>query len=125
MKRMALVITAVMVLLGGSGLALAEEAYPGPHEAGPNIYKKLFENERARISEIKFEPGESIPMHHHAYDHSIYILEAGQLTITKPDGTSSVVDAKVEDVMWMGIEDHAAKNTGSTVLRGLVTEIKR
>jgi quercetin dioxygenase-like cupin family protein len=98
--------------------------YPGPHEAGPNVYKQLFENDRVRISEIDFDPGEAIPMHHHAYGHSVYILEAGQLTITKPDGSSSVVDAKAGDVMWMGIEDHAARNTGPTRLRGLVTEIK-
>ncbi len=115
----------VAVALAGAGRIASAADYPGPHEAGPTIYTKVFENERIRVSVIKFEPGESIPMHHHSYDHELYILEAGQLTITKPDGTVSVVDAKVGDVMFMGMEDHEAKNTGPTTFRAVVTEIKK
>ena len=109
----------------GSGSAFAEEKiYPSPQEGAPNIYKQLFDNDRVRVSEIKFNPGDKAAMHTHPYPHVVYILEGGQLTITHPDGTSAVVDAKTGDVLWMDPETHEAVNTGTAVLRGTVTEIK-
>lgn len=118
--------TVVFVLAWVAVYAVSHAAeYPGPHEAGPNIYRLLSENDEVRVSEIKFNPGDSIPMHHHAYGHSIYILEGGQLTLTSPDGSTKTVDAKPGDVMWMGVEDHAATNTGATTLRAVITEVKK
>jgi beta-alanine degradation protein BauB len=106
----------------------AEEAaattYPGPQEAAANVYKQLFDNEAVRVSEIKFAPGDKAPMHTHPWPHVVYILDPGQLTITKLDGTSSVVDGKAGDVMYMGAETHEAVNTGTTTLRATITEIK-
>ncbi len=90
----------------------------------PNIYKQLLDNDRVRVSEIKFNPGDKAAMHTHPYPHVVYILEGGQLTITHLDGTSVVMDAKAGDTLWMGAETHEALNTGTTVLRGTVTEIK-
>jgi len=95
MNRIIMMMFAAMLIVG-PGAAMAED-YPGPHEAGPTIYTQLFDNERVRVSEIKFNAGDEIPMHHHSYDHSLYIVEGGQLTISKPDGTSSVLDAKPGD----------------------------
>jgi quercetin dioxygenase-like cupin family protein len=99
-------------------------AEPDQFEVGPNIYHQIFENERARVSEITFQPGDQIGMHTHAYDHFVYVLEAGQLTLTHPDGTSSVVDGAVGQVMWLPIETHSAVNTGATKFRALVVELK-
>lgn len=104
--------------------AFAADTYPGPHEAGPDIYRQLFENNEVRVSEIQFDPGDKIAMHHHTYGHSIYILEAGQLTLSYPNGKTVVMDAKKGEVLWMGVEDHAAVNTGKTVFRALITEVK-
>jgi quercetin dioxygenase-like cupin family protein len=100
------------------------QAYPGPQEGAPNIYTQIFDNERVRVSEIKFNPGDKAPMHTHAWAHFVYVLEAGQLTITHPDGTSAVVDAQAGQVLWMPAETHEAVNTGATTLRALVSEIK-
>jgi len=109
-------------------MALAGEAetisYPGPQEAAPNVYKQLFDNEKVRVSEITFKPGDKAPMHTHPWPHAVYVLEAGQLTITKPDGTATVVDAKVGDVMWMAAETHEAVNTGTTQFKATITEVK-
>ena len=115
----------VLAFVCSVSTAWAAETYPGPHEAGPNIYHKIFENDEVRVSEVTFKAGESIPMHHHSYGHCLYVLEAGQLTISHPDGTSVVMDAKAGDVMWMGTEDHAAQNTGTTTVKVLVTEVKK
>lgn len=123
MKRLALMMSLVFMLCSGPALA-EEKIYPGPQEAAPNIYKQLLDNDRVRVSEITFNPGDKAAMHTHPYPHVVYILEEGQLTITHPDGTSTVVDAKAGDALWMDAETHEAVNTGTTVLRGTVTEIK-
>ena len=102
----------------------AEETYPDQFGVGSNVYNKIFENERTRVSEITFQPGEQIGMHTHAYDHFVYVLEAGQLTLKHPDGTSSVVDGTVGQVMWIPKESHSAVNTGTTKFRALVVELK-
>ena len=124
MKRLTTIAALALLFVSNFAFAVEEQKYPGPQEAAANVYKQVFDNERVRVSEIKFNPGETAPMHTHPYPHAVYIIEGGQLTITHPDGTSAVVDAKAGDAMWMGAETHTATNTGTTVLRGTVTEIK-
>ena len=107
-----------------SVFAAETETYPGPQEGAPNIYKQVFDNDRVRVSEIKFNPGEKAAMHTHPYPHVVYIIEGGELTLSHPDGTSAVMKANAGDALWMGVEAHEAVNTGTTVVRGTVTEIK-
>ena len=125
MKRFAFIITVAIMLFSVPVFAEETKTYPNPQEGAPNVYKQLFDNERIRVSEIKFNPGEKAAMHTHAYPHVVYIIEGGELTLTHPDGTSAVVKAKAGDVMWMEAETHEAVNTGTTLLRGTVTEIKK
>ena len=115
-----MVFAAVMLAVG----AFAEETYPDQFMVGPDIYHKIFENEKVRASDIAFRPGEAIAMHTHAYDHFVYVLEAGQLTLTQPDGKTAVVDGIVGQLMWIPKESHSAKNTGPTNFRALLVEIK-
>ncbi len=124
MKKSFIAVLGLLVFVLCAGIASAEETYPGPHEAGPSIYSQLFDNERTRVSEIKFAPADKIAMHTHAYDHLVYVLEAGQLTLSSPDGKTSVVDGTVGQVMWLAKETHAAENTGQTTFRALVVELK-
>ena len=123
MKRFVLMMAFVLMFCSSSAFAV-EKTYPSPQQAAPNVYKQIFENDRVIISEIKFNPGDKAAMHTHAYPHAVYIIEGGQLTLTHPDGTSKVVDAKPGDVMYMEAETHEAVNTGTTVFRATVTEIK-
>ena len=119
------VLTLALALTLFSGLSFAEEAnYPNPQAAAPNVYKQVFDNDRVRVSEIKFNPGDKAPMHTHPVPHVVYIIEGGQLTITPLNGSPTVLDAKPGDTLWMGAETHEAVNTGTTVLRATVTEIK-
>ena len=123
MKRFASIVAVIAMLCSVSAFA-ETKTYPGPQEGAPNVYKQVFDNERVRVSAIKFNPGEKAAMHTHPYPHAVYIIEGGELTISHPDGTSTVVKAKPGDVLWMGTETHEAVNTGTTVIRGTVTEIK-
>lgn len=94
-----------------------------PLEVAPDMYKLKFENERVRVMEVTFQPGEKIAEHSHP-DHFVYAVEGGKLTITKADGTVSDAEVKPGDIVWIPAETHQAVNTGSTVVRLLVTEIK-
>jgi len=117
---------AMMVFVGlAVSPAMAEEkTYPGPQEAAGNVYHQVFDNEKVRISEITFKPGDKAAMHTHSWPHAVYVIEPGTLTLTHPDGTSATVSAKAGEVLWMGPESHEAVNTGETTLRATVTEIK-
>ena len=122
-KRLWLIFGAFVVMTVASSLLFAE-TYPDPIEAGPNIYHKIFENERVRVSEIKFNPGDQIAIHTHTGDHLIYILEAGTLQLSYPDGHTKDVEGVVGQVMWIPAESHAARNIGATTFRALVVELK-
>jgi beta-alanine degradation protein BauB len=122
MKRHYLVIA--MMLLGSISGQAEEKTYPGPHEAAPGVYQRVFDNERVRVSEITFNPGDEAAMHTHAYPHVVYVIEGGQLTLTDPEGKATVLEAKAGDTLWMGAESHEAVNTGTTKVRATVTELK-
>lgn len=121
MKKISLIVG--LALLCSPAFA-EEKVYPGPQEGAPNIYHQIFDNERVRVSEIKFNPGDKAPMHTHPYDHVVYVMEGGTLTLSYPDGKSSVVSAKAGEALWIGKETHEAANTGTTIFRGTVTELK-
>jgi beta-alanine degradation protein BauB len=113
----ALMVVGVGVFLAGSLWA------KDPLEVGPTIYKVLHENERARLMEVTFKPGEKIGEHSHP-DHLVYVLEGGKLKISKPDGTSSDFDLQPGQAVWIPRESHSAENIGATRIRLTVTEFK-
>ena len=94
-----------------------------PVKVGPNIYKVIFENEKIRVSEVTFKPGDKIPMHSHP-DHFLYVLEAGKLILSYPDGHTSDFDAKAGQIVWIKAETHAGENVGTTEFKALVAELK-
>jgi len=94
-----------------------------PIEAGAGMYRLLFENERVRVMEVTFQPGQKIQPHSHP-DHYIYVLEGGSLRLFKPDGTSTDVTIEPEQVIWIPAETHWAENISTSVVKLLVTELK-
>ena len=94
-----------------------------PLEVAPDMYKLVYENDRVRVMQVTFKPGEQIAEHSHP-DHFVYILEGGNLKITKKDGTLTDAVLNVGDVIWINAETHWAVNTGTTPVRILVTELK-
>jgi quercetin dioxygenase-like cupin family protein len=111
-------IVAAIVMLAGMPLrAQAQD----PLQVAPNMYKLVFENERIRVMQVTFKPGEKIAPHP---DHYVYALSAGKLKITKADNTATEAEVKVGDVMWIPAEKHWAENTGTTEVKLIVTELK-
>ncbi len=112
--------TAIVVLVMGSAVALRAE---DPLKVAPDMYSLIYENNRVRVMQVVFKPGQSIAKHSHP-DHFVYVLEGGKLNISHPDGTSGDNDLKVGQVIWIPAETHWAKNVGPTQIRLLVSELK-
>ena len=120
MRRILTAVAVVFVtLMFTVGTAVAQD----PLKVGPTIYKKLLENDRVRILEVTFAPGDSIAMHSHP-DHAVYTVTGGTLRVTTSDGKTMVADLKAGDPIWFPAVIHAAKNIGATSLKLVVVELK-
>jgi len=108
-----------VVLAFGTTGAWAQD----PTKVAPSMYKQIFENERVRVLQVVFEPGESIPVHSHP-DHLAYAETAGKLRISPVGGSPSETDLTPGQVLFIKAESHSATNVGSTEIRVLVVELK-
>jgi quercetin dioxygenase-like cupin family protein len=117
--RFGTIVAAVVVLAGMPLRAQAQD----PLQVAPSMYKLVFENERVRVMQVTFKPGEKIAPHSHP-DHYVYAISAGKLKITPENGTATEADIKVGDVMWIPAVKHYAENIGTTEVKLLVTELK-
>src|SRR5512136_1028671 len=91
--------------------------------AASNVYKFLNENDRVRVLEAKFKPGDVAKMHHHP-DHMVYALNNGKMSLTS-GGKTQEMEIKEGSVIFLDAQDHEAKNVGRTTLDLLVVELKK
>jgi beta-alanine degradation protein BauB len=94
-----------------------------PAIVAADVYIPKMENDRVRVFEIKFKPGQKAVMHGHP-DHVIYVLSDFTLNLTTPDGKSQDVPLKTGQAVFMAAGQHAAQNVGTTEGRALVVELK-
>lgn len=95
-----------------------------PVKAASNVYKKvILDNEKVRVMQVEFAPGEVAPWHQHP-GHVVYVLAGGKLEITDKGKEAQVMDLNEGDAMYLPAVTHMAKNVGTTTIRLLVTEIK-
>ena len=113
------ILVVAFVFVWAISRAIAQD----PLVAAPEMYRLLFENERVRVMEVTFQPGQKIAPHSHP-DHYIYVAEAGTIRISKPDGTSTDAELQVGQVLWIPAETHWAENIGTTKVRLIVNELK-
>ena len=91
--------------------------------AASNVYKCLNENERVRVLEVVFKPGEVAKMHHHP-DHAVYAVKGGKMKLTS-GGKTQEMDIKAGSVMFLDAQDHEATNIGNTTIDLIVMELKK
>ena len=105
---------------------LAEEmtkVWPDPEVVASEVYKPLLENDRVRVFDVRFKPGQEAVMHGHP-DHVIYVLADYTLDLMLPDGSSQEVALKAGQTIFMNAGPHAARNIGGTDGHALVVELK-
>jgi quercetin dioxygenase-like cupin family protein len=92
-------------------------------EAASNVYKLIMENDRVRVFDVRFKPGEKAAMHMHP-DHMVYIFNDGKLNLTPSKGKTQELDLKAGQAIWMEATSHAAENLGKSDAHLLVVELK-
>jgi len=97
--------------------------WPDPTKVAADVYKVLLENDRVRVADVRFKPGQQTVMHGHP-NHVIYVLAGFKLGIEVPDGAASTVDLETGQTLWMKAGPHAARNVGGTEGHALVVELK-
>jgi quercetin dioxygenase-like cupin family protein len=94
-----------------------------PLVAASNVYKCLNENDRVRVLEVVFKPGDAAKMHHHP-DHAIYAVKGGKAKLTT-GGKTQEMDIKTGSVMFLEAQDHEVTNIGKTTIDLIVMELKK
>ncbi len=105
---------------------LAEKSkteWADPTRVAADVYKLILENDRVRVFDVRFTPGQRAEMHGHP-DHVIYVISDYTLNLMMPDGTSQEVPLKAGQAFWMKAGPHAAENIGKTEGHALVVELK-
>ena len=94
-----------------------------PKDVANNVYRFIMENERVRVFNATFKPGEIAAMHHHP-DHVVYVLKGGKIKITS-EGKTNVLDLETGKAIFLNEQVHEAENVGQSTLELLVVELKK
>ena len=97
--------------------------WPDPAKVAADVYTILMENDRVRVFDVRFKPGQKTVMHGHP-DHVAYDLTAFTLNLKFPDGNSQDIPLNAGQVLWIGAGPHTAQNIGTTEGSVLVIELK-
>ena len=92
----------------------------------PSAYRLAFENDRVRVLDFVGRPGMGIcgeGMHSHPACLSI-VMADWQGVVSTPDSAARPVQRKAGDVFWSEAVTHKAENTGKTVSRVMMVELK-
>ncbi len=102
----------------------AQGEWPDALHGAANVYKLILENDRMRVFDVKFKPGEKAAMHRHP-DHLVYVLADGTLKLSLPDNSSQQFQLRAGQAVWIEAGPHAAENVGKTEAHSLVVELKK
>ena len=94
-----------------------------PVAVDPKHHKVEFENEQVRVLRIKFDPGETAPMHDHPCAIAVGIQDS-ELTFTFPDGTSRQAPLKLGQVVVPKPIKHRVENKSDKPVEVILVEMK-
>lgn len=123
MRQLLLVLVGIVIGAGGAiGMSRAASAQDAV-KLSPQLYTVKLDNERVRVLEFRFRPGEKEPMHTHT-PYVVYFLSSGTIRTTAPDGTTAVSSVKQGDTAYRDVVSHATENIGRNDVRALIVEWK-
>lgn len=97
---------------------------PDAVTAAPDLYKVKADTMGIRILEVIYNPGDSSAWHSHP-DYAIYTAQGGNATFYTKDGTASEHEMKTGTILVNPAEAHSVKNTGKSVLKVILFEVRR
>jgi len=89
----------------------------------PDIHEVLFENDKIRMLKVTVKPGDTVGMHSNPQNVN-YVLKAGTLRFTNPDGSTIDVDLTEGQVIPAPEGTHAVENIGKTTVQSIGIEFK-
>lgn len=93
-----------------------------PTVTDPDHYTVIFENERVRVLEYRDRPG--VRTHPHGHPDSVMVtLSAFQRRVCAGDREVEV-ELPAGQVRWVGAQQHAGENTGTTDSHAVFIELK-
>jgi hypothetical protein len=93
-----------------------------PTVTDPDKYKLVFENERVRVLEYRDAPGDRTSPHRHP-DSVMYTLSSFERRLVHGDRETDV-QMVAGRVGWLGAQEHAGVNIGTTDTHVLFVELK-
>ena len=118
LKSMTSVLVAVFSFIAAP-FALAQD----PVDVAPEHYKVLFENERVRVLETRYGPGESSDFHNHP-DNLVIALSDGEAIPVNSDGSTTEYLFKFGDVIWREAVQHTGVNSSNEDMYLITIEFK-
>jgi len=113
-------------ILQDEKLRTAPSVWPtdtGEHDFEGGHMKILFVKDGVRASEIRLDPGATIPMHHHDHPHLVVPVSDVELRTEAEGKGATTAKFATGDVQWIPAgETHTVTNIGSKTARFVVVE---
>ena len=94
-----------------------------PTITDPGLYRVIFENDRVRVLEYRDRPGDRTSPHGHP-DSVMVTLSAFSRRLHGGDGRQADVDLPAGQVRWIGAQEHAGENIGTTESHSVFVGLK-
>jgi len=117
MARILLSVGAILFAL--TGLVRAEER----GETGAGVLKQVLDNDRIRVFQANFKPGDKIGMRSYP-SHLLYMLTDGTLVFAPEGRIAYEVNFKAGDAMWFPPLVRGTENDSDQEVRVLLVELK-
>ena len=86
------------------------------------VVKVLLENDKVRVTEFTFKPGDVSRADRKA--RANYIIKGGKLERTSKDGKKTLVERKAGTAVWVEADSDVVKNIGKTTFVGVSIQLK-
>jgi hypothetical protein len=110
-----IIVLTVAALLAATGLVVAQD--------GNRVYKQLLDNNRVRVFDATFRPGDKVGMRSYP-NHLIYAVSDGTLIFVPQGRTGYEVNFKAGEVLWFPALARATENDSDKEVRVLLVELK-
>jgi quercetin dioxygenase-like cupin family protein len=97
--------------------------YPDPAVVASDVYHMVLENDRVRVFDVRFKPGQKAVMHWHP-DHVVYALTSGTNRLLFPNGQTTDAELKPGMALFLPAGPHETTNIGKTDVNLVVFELK-
>src|ERR1043166_986339 len=114
-----IVVLAAAILLALLGLVTAQDR----GATGSGVYKSLLDNDRVRVLQANFKPGDKVDMRNYP-NHLMYAVTDGTLVFIPAGRTGYEVNFKAGEALWFPPLARATENDSDQEVRVLLVEFK-